>query len=48
MNREIIMKAIDDFEPYFEKIKFTQMLFEDDAGTLNFNDLQQVFRRIKR
>jgi 5'-3' exonuclease len=48
MNRELIKKAIIDFEPTFNKIKFTQMLFEDDAATLNFNDLQQVFRKIKR
>lgn len=48
MNREIIKKAIIDFEPTFNKIKFTQMLFDDDAATLNFNDLQQVFRKIKR
>lgn len=48
MNREIIKKAIVDFEPFFNKIKFTQMLFEDDAGTLNFSDLQQIFRKIKR
>ena len=48
MNRELINKAIIDFEPAFNKIKFTQMLFQDDAATLNFNDLQQVFRKIKR
>jgi hypothetical protein len=48
MNRELIKKSIVDFEPFFDKIKFTQMLFEDDAGSLNFNDLQQVFRKIKR
>ena len=48
MNRELIKKAIVDFEPFFNKIKFTQMLFEDDAGTLNFTDLQQIFRKIKR
>ena len=48
MNREIIKKAIIDFEPYFDKIKFSQMLLEDDALTLKFNDLQQVFRRIRR
>ena len=48
MNRELIKKAIIDFEPTFNKIKFTQMLFDDDAATLNFNDLQQVFRKIKR
>ena len=46
VNRMMIDKAIADFEPYFDKIKFTQMLFEDDAGHLNFNDLQQVFRKI--
>ena len=44
----MIDKAIHDFEPFFGKIKFTQMLFEDDAGHLNFNDLQTVFRRINR
>lgn len=48
MNREIIKKAIIDFEPYFDKIKFSQMLAEDDALSLNFNDLQSVFRKIKR
>lgn len=48
INRAMIDKAIQDFEPFFGKIKFTQMLFEDDAGHLNFNDLQTVFRRINR
>jgi len=48
INRAMIDKSLQDFEPFFNKIKFTQMLFEDDAGHLNFNDLQTVFRRIKR
>ena len=48
INRAMIDKSIKDFEPFFGKIKFTQMLFEDDAGHLNFNDLQTVFRRINR
>ena len=48
MNRELITKAVHDFEPTFNKIKFTQMLFGDDAGHLNFEPLQTVFRRIKR
>jgi DNA polymerase I len=48
MNREIIKNSINDFEPEFNKIKFTQMLFADDAGHLNFNDLQVVFRRINK
>lgn len=48
MNREIIKNAINDFEPYFDKIKFSQMLLEDDGLSLNFNDLQSVFRKIKR
>jgi DNA polymerase-1 len=48
MNREIIKNAINDFEPYFDKIKFSQMLAEDDGLSLNFNDLQAVFRKIKR
>jgi DNA polymerase-1 len=48
MNREIIKKAIIDFEPSFNKIKFTQMLFDDDAVSLNFSALQSVFRGIRR
>jgi len=48
LNREIIKKSIIDFEPTFNKIKFTQMLFGDDAAHLNFNDLQVVFRRINK
>ena len=48
INRDFIDKAIEGFEPYFDKIKFTQMLFEDTAGHLNFNDLQAVFRNIRR
>ena len=48
MNREIIKNAINDFEPYFDKIKFSQMLADDDGLSLNFNDLQSVFRKIKR
>ena len=48
LNRAMIDKALIDFEPYFDKIKFTQMLFEDDAGHLSFSDLQQVFRNIGR
>jgi len=48
MNRELITRAVIDFEPTFNKIKFTQMLFADDAGHLNFDSLQNVFRRIKR
>ena len=48
LNRMMIDKAVSDFEPYFDKIKFTQMLFEDDAGHLNFNDLKQIFRKINK
>lgn len=48
MNRELIKKSIVDFEPFFNKIKFTQMLFDDDAGSLNFSALQQIFHKIKR
>jgi 5'-3' exonuclease len=48
MNRELITRAVIDFEPTFNKIKFTQMLFADDAGHLNFDSLQNVFRKIKR
>jgi DNA polymerase-1 len=48
MNREIIKKSINEFEPYFDKVKFTQMLSEDDAISLNFTALQQIFHKIKR
>lgn len=48
LNRAMIDKAIVDFEPHFDKIKFTQMLFDDDAGHLNFTDLMTTFRKIKR
>ena len=48
MNRELINKAVVDFEPFFDKIKFSQMLADDDGLSLNFNDLQSVFRKIKR
>ena len=48
INRAMIDKSLQDFEPFFSKIKFTQMLFDDDAGHLNFNDLMQVFRKINR
>jgi len=48
INRELINNSIRDFEFYFDKIKFVQMLFEDDAGHLNFSDLLQIFRKINK
>ena len=48
LNRQIMTKAVNDFEPFFDKIKFTQMLFDDDAGHLNFDALQYILRNIKR
>mgnify|MGYP003112233737 FL=1 len=48
LNRQLITKAVNDFEPYFDRIKFTQMLFDDDAGHLNFDALQYILRNIKR
>jgi len=48
LNRQMITKAVEDFEPSFEKIKFTQMLFDDDAGHLNFDALQYILRNIRR
>ena len=48
LNRELITKAVNDFDPYFDKIKFTKMLFDDDAGHLNFDALQYILRSIKR
>jgi 5'-3' exonuclease len=48
MNRELITRAVSDFEPTFNKVKFTQMLFADDAGHLNFETLQMTFRKINK
>ena len=48
LNRQLMTKAVNDFEPFFDKIKFTQMLFDDDAGHLNFDALQYILRNIKR
>ena len=48
LNRQLITKSVNDFEPFFDKIKFTQMLFDDDAGHLNFDALQYILRNIKR
>ena len=48
LNRQLITKSVNDFEPFFDKIKFTQMLFDDDAGHLNFDALQYILRSIKR
>ena len=48
LNRRLMTKAVNDFEPFFDKIKFTQMLFDDDAGHLNFDALQYILRNIKR
>lgn len=48
MNRTIVNNSIDNFDPRFDKIKVTQMLFDDDASSINFTNLHQVFRKIKR
>ena len=48
LNRQLMTKAVNDFKPFFDKIKFTQMLFDDDAGHLNFDALQYILRNIKR
>lgn len=48
INRKILDDGITKFEPTFNKVKFLQMLSEDDAAHLNFNELQNIFHKIKR
>jgi len=40
--------ALKNFEPEFNKINFIKMLFEDDSGYLNFDNLNMVLKNIKR
>ena len=48
ISSSLITVGNTDEIPFFDKIKFTQMLFDDDAGHLNFDALQYILRNIKR
>ena len=39
--------ALQNFEPAYSKMGFVKMLFEDDCGHLNFDNLNRVMKKIK-
>ncbi len=39
--------ALQNFEPSYSKMGFVKMLFEDDCGHLNFDNLNRVMKKIK-
>ena len=48
MNRVFIDNAIIQFEPEFSRLNFTKMLFEDDCGYINFEELTRIMKNVKR
>jgi len=48
VNRIFIDNVIMHFEPEFSKLNFIKMLFEDDCGYINFEELNRVLKNIKR
>ena len=48
INRNFIDNSITQFEPEFLRLNFTKMLFEDDCGYINFEELTRVMKNIKR
>jgi len=38
---------LQNFEPAYSKMGFVKMLFEDDCGHLNFDNLNRVMKKIK-
>jgi len=48
INRIFIDNTLMKFEPEFSKLKFTKMLFADDCGYINFDELSMVMKKIKR
>ena len=48
VNRIFIDNAIIHFEPEFSKLNFTRMLFSDDLGYINFEELSRIMKKIKR
>ena len=39
--------ALQNFEPGYNKMNFVKMLFEDDCGHLNFDNLNRIMKKIK-
>jgi len=48
VNRIFIDNAIMYFEPEFSRLNFTKMLFSDDLGYVNFEELTRIMKNIKR
>jgi len=48
VNRIFIDNAIMHFEPEFSRLNFTKMLFADDLGYVNFEELTRIMKNIKR
>jgi len=48
VNRIFIDNVIIYFEPEFSKLNFTKMLFADDLGYVNFEELSRIMKNIKR
>ena len=48
VNRIFIDNAIINFEPEFSRLNFTKMLFSDDLGYVNFEELTRIMKNIKR
>lgn len=48
INRIFIDNAIMNFEPEFSRLSFTKMLFSDDVGYINFEELSRIMKNIKR
>jgi DNA polymerase I len=48
INRIFIDNTLMKFEPEFSKLKFIKMLFADDCGYINFDELSMVMKKIKR
>tara|TARA_R110000851_G_scaffold108069_4_gene228873 strand:+ start:1588 stop:2538 length:951 start_codon:yes stop_codon:yes gene_type:complete len=48
MNRIFVDNTIINFEPEFSKLNFTKMLFSDGVSHLNFEELNNILKKIKR
>jgi len=48
VNRIFIDNAIMRFEPSFSRLNFTKMLFADDLGYVNLEELTRIMKKIKR
>jgi len=48
INRIFIDNAIIGFEPEFLRLNFIKMLFQDDCGYINLDELSMIMKKIKR